>query len=100
MDPSFSWVIQRLRRPIRPLLALQTGRAHPEFPRTMLHYHLLSERQMDSISLYYSQAVRDDYSDMYPRPINWDDEAFDHMDYERRVSVKRRLVGLFIGVLV
>lgn len=99
MHPVFALKIQGLRRRIHPLLEFRTGYIHPEFPRTMLHYHLLTEKQLDSLAEFYSQAVRNEYSDSYPRPIDWMNEAFVRMDDEERVSTKRRLVGQFIGVV-
>ncbi|KAH7021685.1 hypothetical protein B0J12DRAFT_392804 [Macrophomina phaseolina] len=99
MHPVFALMIQSLRRRIHPLLELRTGDPHPDFPRTMLHYHLLTEQQLDSIAAFYSQAVRDEHSDSYPRPIDWSHEALNHMDDEERICLKRRLIGLFIGVV-
>ncbi|KAH7021717.1 hypothetical protein B0J12DRAFT_687087 [Macrophomina phaseolina] len=99
MHPVFALIIQSLRRRIHPLLEIQTGDPHPEFPRTMLHYHLLTEKQLDSIAAYYSQAVRDEHSDSYPRPIDWNHEALSYMDNKERVYTKRRLIGQFIGVI-
>lgn len=100
MHPEFTLRIQNLRRRIHPLLALQSRCPHPEFPKTILHFHLMTERQLDSIAVYYSQAVRDEWSNKYPRPIVWDKEAFDLMDNKRRIDMKRRLVGRFIGIMV
>ncbi|KAH7033967.1 hypothetical protein B0J12DRAFT_582444 [Macrophomina phaseolina] len=99
MHPIFALMIQSLCRRIHPLLEVRTGDAHTKFPRTMLHYYLLTEKQLDSIAAYYSQAARDEYSGSYPRPIDWNNEALAHMDDEERVSTKRRPVGQFIGVL-
>lgn len=52
-----------------PLLSIETGLPHPDFPRTILHYHLLSEEQLDSLAHFYHQRTPGEYSLGYPMPV-------------------------------
>jgi len=71
-----------------------------------LHYHLLTEDQLDSIAIYYHQNMRaispTIWTYGYPTNMNWDSEFLAHLAAERgmetRVRAKRRKVGRFIGL--
>ncbi|KAK3366439.1 hypothetical protein B0H63DRAFT_405431 [Podospora didyma] len=67
-------------------------RIHPEFPKSVLEYWLLSEDQLDSIARFYDQSEPSELSQRYPCPILW----------QRDLSVedKRRLIGMFIGIVL
>jgi len=58
-----------LLRPLCPLLSIETGLAHPDFPRTLLHYHLLTDSQLDDLAHFYHQRTPGWYSMGYPMPV-------------------------------
>ena len=58
-----------LLRPLCPLLSIETGLVHPEFPQTLLHYHLLSDAQLDDLAHFYHQRTPGRYSFGYPMPV-------------------------------
>lgn len=105
--PSLAPVITRLQYPLAPLHPQPDGDPHPSFPRTLLHYHLLTEDQLDSIALYYHQVVSPTkptsvWIDEYPATMNWDTGYLAHVGHlhgaQARISTKKRKVGRFIGL--
>ncbi|MCJ1451851.1 hypothetical protein MMC28_002191 [Mycoblastus sanguinarius] len=58
-----------LLRPLCPLLSIETGLVHPDFPQTMLHYHLLTSSQLDDLAHFYHQRTPGLYSLGYPMPV-------------------------------
>ena len=66
----FSYMLRQLA----PLLSIETGTAHPRFPRTMLHYHLLTEPELDELAQFYHQRTPTAFSLQYPMPVvsRWD----------------------------
>ncbi|MCJ1289675.1 hypothetical protein MMC34_001208 [Xylographa carneopallida] len=84
--------IQHLRQPLAPLLSITTGTPHPSFPPTLLHYHLLTEAQLDELAHYYHQRSPSHASFLYPAPVvaRWDRAA--------DISRKRRWWGRFVGL--
>ena len=79
--------IAHLKLRLAPLVPLPTGSPHPDFPRTLLDYHLLSEGQLDAIASYYHQSTPSIYTHQYPACMNWDKE----MLAKRRASVAQHL---------
>ncbi|KAF2088243.1 hypothetical protein K490DRAFT_40170 [Saccharata proteae CBS 121410] len=96
----FASKIATLRLALCPLYPLPAGAPHPCFPSTILNFWLLSESQLDSLAAYYSQVTRDEYTDQYPKPMDWDADfmAEAPMTDAQRVQVKRRKFGKFIGL--
>ncbi|MCJ1287465.1 hypothetical protein MMC26_006817 [Xylographa opegraphella] len=92
MSRSFSDRIARLRLPLAPLLSITTGIAHPAFPPTLLHYHLLTEAALDELAHHYHQRTPELASFMYPAPVvnRWDCAA--------DIECKRRWWGRFVGL--
>ncbi|KAK4907137.1 hypothetical protein LTR28_000501, partial [Elasticomyces elasticus] len=45
--------INKLKLKLHPLVPLPMGPPHPAFPKTLMHYHLLTEEELDSIAHYY-----------------------------------------------
>ncbi|MCJ1380372.1 hypothetical protein MMC17_003475 [Xylographa soralifera] len=84
--------LTHLRLPLAPLLSITTGAPHPAFPPTLLHFHLLTEAQLDELAHYYHQRTPSQSSFLYPAPVvgRWDRAA----DIER----KRRWWGRFVGL--
>ncbi|KAL2000442.1 hypothetical protein VTN02DRAFT_3063 [Thermoascus thermophilus] len=95
--PSFLPAVQHLARPLVPLVSITTGRPHPDFPRTILAYHLLSSAQLDDLARHYHQVwppVPETFG--YPlRVPAWIGTAHEHaVDIE----TKRRRFGRFVGL--
>lgn len=116
---------EHLARHLAPLLSIETGDAHPRFPRTMLQFHLLSEAELDELAQFYHQRTANEFSMQYPMPVvsRWGaDPAFGDLDavdefdtrftsalgceptqmedllIQSRLNCKRRRFGRFIGL--
>lgn len=61
--------LHHLRRPLAPLVSITTGAPHPSFPRTLLHYHLLTLTELDALAHYYHQRTPTEHSFGYPLPV-------------------------------
>ncbi|KAF1810648.1 hypothetical protein P152DRAFT_400664 [Eremomyces bilateralis CBS 781.70] len=104
-NPEFQRKLAKLRLKIHPILSLHTGRSAPEFPATLLHFNLLTEAQLDELAHYYSQCCQDETTASYGKSMDWDASYYDEYFGEgkcfresRRVWVKRRRFGRFIGM--
>lgn len=84
--------IQHLRSPLHPLISITSGLPHPSFPASLLHYHLLSEAELDALAAFYHQHAPCQLSWCYPAPVagSWRADA--------GVEIKRRRFGRFIGL--
>ena len=91
-QPLFKRHVDHLRLPLQPLLSIQTGVAHPSFPPTLLHYHLLTEAELDELTHFYHQRTPSSSSFSYPAPIveRWKRDA--------NIDDKRRRFGRFVGL--
>lgn len=121
MSPSeFTSRLQNLRKPLRPLISITTGLAHPLFPTSLLHYHLLTAADLDELAHFYHQRTPSELSFRYPLPIvhRWHVEAYaspatdeemkaiqdriwpEQVGSEKAVEVeaKRRRFGRFVGL--
>lgn len=49
-------VIAHLRTPLHPLVSSVTGVQHPDFPRNLLAFHLLTDVQLDELAMHYHQV--------------------------------------------
>ena len=56
-------------RPLAPLLSIETGLAHPRFPPTLLHYHLLTDSELEELARFYHQNEPSRFSMEYPMPV-------------------------------
>lgn len=95
--PSFPKVLSHLRKRLCPLVSTTTGLPHPDFPPTLLSYHLLTSNQLDSLAIHYHQVwppVPD--TAWYPNTIT----PWIGTPYEKDVDLatKRRRFGRFIGL--
>ena len=83
--------LAHLKSPLHPLLSVTTYTPHHDFPATLLHYHLLSEYQLDELAHFYHQKTPSLYSFSYPAPIigTWQNATIDD---------KRRRFGRFVGL--
>jgi hypothetical protein len=115
-NPAFAARIAALRLTLWPIYPshIAYGPPHAAFPPTMLHFHLLTEDNMDSFAHYYSQSTPNPTTTLYPAVMNWDKEFLAQPpvspgEWDRtkeewqlstldRISIKRRMVGKFIGL--
>ncbi|KAI9878003.1 MAG: hypothetical protein M1830_002200 [Pleopsidium flavum] len=93
----FTKKLTHLTHALHPLLSLTTSAPHPAFPRTLLHYHLLSSSDLDSLAAYYHQLSPNPYMYLYPytengRSLGW--SGGEGMGIEE----KRRKFGRFVGL--
>ncbi|KAK4629398.1 hypothetical protein CLAFUW4_08207 [Fulvia fulva] len=67
--------IATLQLRLAPLVPLPGGLPpHPDFPKTLMAFHLLTEDQLDSIAHYYHQSTPGPFTNNYPANMNWDKE--------------------------
>ncbi|KIW33036.1 uncharacterized protein PV07_04538 [Cladophialophora immunda] len=99
--------VEHLRAPLVPLISVTTGLPHPEFPTSLLQYHLLTHEQLDSLARWYHQVTPPvEETFQYPAWIPpWTGlsrlrQQISSTDEEVRVDLetKRRRWGRFIGL--
>jgi hypothetical protein len=83
--------IERLALSLAPLVRLTTGEIHPAFPKTLLHYHLLTDTQLDDLAHFYHQRTPSYWTMHYPKPMGWRTGL--------TIDEKRRKFGKFIGMM-
>ena len=77
---SFYERIGHLRIKLAPLQSLSHTTVHPDFPQTILHYHLLTEEQLDALAQFYDQRTPTVLTKMYPACMNWDQNFLASLD--------------------
>ena len=84
--------LQHLALTLQPLFSITSGTSHPAFPRSILAFHLLTERQLDDLAHFYHQRTPTFHSLEYPAPIiaRWQRDA--------DIEDKRRRFGRFLGL--
>ncbi|KAH6666635.1 hypothetical protein B0J14DRAFT_196263 [Halenospora varia] len=92
VHPDFPAKLSKMALPLRPLVRINHGDPHPSFPRTYLHFWLLTSSQLDDIASFYHQRTPCEFSSLYPCPVweSWDRNA--------GIEEKRRRIGRFIGL--
>ncbi|KIW07923.1 hypothetical protein, variant [Verruconis gallopava] len=104
--------ISQMRLKLAPIYPLPSGPPHPAYPKTLLHYWLLTESQLDALAQYYHQiSPGNPWRLQYPACMNWDRDflAVPHssmgeeerracLSPEERLAIKRRMFGKFIGL--
>jgi len=90
VSPAFREKICKMALPLSPLVQVDTGRIHPDFPRYLINYWLLSHDQLDSLATFYHQRFVGSLTFEYPLRVEWPDG----MSLEQ----KRRRFGRFIGL--
>ncbi|KAL4913822.1 hypothetical protein BDW62DRAFT_157186 [Aspergillus aurantiobrunneus] len=100
VHPDFHNTISLLSRKLHPLVSNTTGRTHPDFPRTLLSFNLLTSQQLNSLALHFHQVYppkRESFR--YPLPIKpWLATNGLVRDLGVDTEVKRRRFGRFIGL--
>ena len=66
--------IEILSSKLHPLYPQPGGPPHTKFPKTIMHWLLLTEDELDSIAHYYGQSTPDAFTNTYPAPMGWDKE--------------------------
>ncbi|BDD57828.1 hypothetical protein MPDQ_005431 [Monascus purpureus] len=95
LSRAFTLTLSHLSTPLHPLVSTTTGLPHPEFPTSLLKYHLLTDEQLDSLARHYHQfypPLPETYR--YPMLI----KPWVGIDSTVDLSVKRRRFGRFIGL--
>lgn len=77
---SFYERIGHLRMKLAPMHSLSHTTVHPDFPQTILHFHLLTEEQLDALAQFYDQRSPTDLTKMYPACMNWDQNFMATLD--------------------
>ncbi|KAE8354141.1 hypothetical protein BDV28DRAFT_91958 [Aspergillus coremiiformis] len=93
----FRPTLTHLRSRLYPLVSSTTALPHPEFPPTLLAYHLLNSRQLDDLAIHYHQVwppvpATSYYPVVIPPWVGTENEK--NVDLE----TKRRRFGRFIGL--
>lgn len=93
--PQFDATVCYFARQLHPLVSTATGLAHPEFPTSLLQYHLLTHAQLDALSIHYHQVFPPvPETTLYPISI----KPWIGTNESVSLDVKRRRFGQFIGM--
>jgi hypothetical protein len=91
LDPELKALFTLMARPLAPLVQIGTGAIHPDFPTSVLTYHLMTEEQLDAVAEFYHQTDHQNKFWLgYPCPVYWRKDM--------SVEKKRERMGNFIGV--
>ncbi|KAK5047333.1 hypothetical protein LTR84_006855 [Exophiala bonariae] len=100
----YLYSIEHLRAPLVPLISVSNGLPHPSFPTSLLQYHLLTHKQLDSLAKWYHQVTPPvEETFMYPAWVPAWTSAMPGSDPDADganvdLEVKRRRWGRFIGL--
>jgi hypothetical protein len=87
--------IEHFATPLRPLVCCIEGRTHPDFPKDLLQYHLLTSHQLDNLARHYHQVSPPvPESAWYPIRVT----PWTSTDEDIDLETKRRRFGRFIGL--
>ncbi len=89
-NPALEAKIANLALRLVPLVRFTTGQVHPSFPKTLLHYHLLTDAELEGLAHFYHQRTPSMYTEFYPKPMNWKQGL--------SIAEKRRKFGKFCGL--
>lgn len=80
--------LAHLQSPLRPLVSITTLQPHPSFPRTILHYHLLTSAQLDDLARHYHQSSPQKTSWAYPVTVapRWNTPVSKSQSLERQAA--------------
>ncbi|KAL8761987.1 MAG: hypothetical protein Q9184_001934 [Pyrenodesmia sp. 2 TL-2023] len=97
--------LAHLTTALAPLLSITSGTAHPAFPSTILHYHLLTEDQLNELAHHYHQRTPSRFSLCYPLPVvgRWHQGTTTTTTTGQggeaaKLEDKRRRFGRFVGL--
>ncbi|KAG6008947.1 hypothetical protein E4U21_003497 [Claviceps maximensis] len=89
-NPGLAYKLHQMALPLSPLVQLTTGAVHPDFPRTVLQFWLLTDAQLESLAQFYHQKTPSSWTSQYPCPVVWLSDVC--------LEEKRRRMGKFIGL--
>lgn len=89
-NPDLAYKLHQMALPLSPLVQLTTGAVHPDFPRTVLQFWLLTDAQLEGLAHFYHQRTPSPWSTQYPCPVVWRSDV--------SLEEKRRKMGKFIGL--
>lgn len=89
-NPALHLKLSQMSLRLAPLVQLTTGAVHPDFPRSLLAFWLLTEAQLDSLAHFYHQRTPCAWTSHYPCPVAWPPGM--------TLEEKRRKLGKFIGL--
>ncbi|KAK4237850.1 origin recognition complex subunit 3 N-terminus-domain-containing protein [Achaetomium macrosporum] len=89
-NPAFDAKLSQMALKLAPLVQLTTGAVHPDFPRTLLAFWLLTDDQLDGLAHFYHQRTPCHWTEQYPCPVTWPPGL--------SLEEKRRKLGKFIGL--
>ncbi|CCE33103.1 hypothetical protein E4U22_000168 [Claviceps purpurea] len=90
-NPGLAYKLHQMALPLSPLVQLTSGAVHPDFPRTVLQFWLLTDSQLESLAHFYHQTTPSSpWSSQYPCPVVWLSDV--------SLEEKRRRMGKFIGL--
>ncbi|KAH7326552.1 hypothetical protein B0I35DRAFT_405770 [Stachybotrys elegans] len=89
-NPALELKLQQMSLKLAPLVRVDTGDPHPDFPATVLSFWLLTDDQLEALAHAYHQGTPGPWSALYPCPITWDSSL--------PIEEKRRKIGKFIGL--
>ena len=90
-NTAFHAKLAQMRIRLSPIVQISTGAVHPAFPRTILNFWLLTERQLDELAEFYHQRFPSELTMAYPCPVEWPATGL-------TIADKRRKMGRFIGL--
>ncbi|GAO15939.1 uncharacterized protein UV8b_02447 [Ustilaginoidea virens] len=89
-NPDLAFKLHQMALPLSPLVQLTTGAVHPDFPRTVLQFWLLTDTQLEGLAHFYHQKALSPWTSQYPCPVVWRSDV--------SLEEKRRRMGKFIGL--
>ena len=79
-----------MKKTLSPLVSITTGAVHPSFPKTLLHYWLLTDSELDALAAFYHQSSTSRWTNEYPKVMGWREGM--------GIDEKRRRWGKFMGL--
>lgn len=89
-NPALQHKLDQMALNLSPLVQITTGCVHPAFPKTVLHFWLLTDQELESLAHFYHQRTPCHFTGQYPCPVNWRSDL--------SLEEKRRKMGRFIGL--
>ncbi|PYI06183.1 hypothetical protein BO78DRAFT_386997 [Aspergillus sclerotiicarbonarius CBS 121057] len=89
--------LHHLQTKLHPLISSTTGHQHPDFPSSLLTYHLLTSTQLDSLARHFHQ-IHPPVRPTYWYPITIPPWVGTSNEGKVDLETKRRRFGRFIGL--
>lgn len=89
-SPRLRAKMAEMRKTLSPLVSITTGQVHEAFPKTLLHYWLLTHSELDALAAFYHQSTPSRWTNEYPKVMGWREGM--------GIEEKRRRWGMFMGL--